>query len=226
MEVLAGILVREEIQLPERDLSTEFYQETARNAAALFGYSAIADRIQKDRHLREAAEVLADLEIVPYSKTTVEQYKTKKLEEINHPVDMHESMCLGGVLLGALLLFGFGGVLSFTFENHFINTYLTWGVGIGFLTIAFSCLAFGESRNYEWIRLPFDATYKEDLSKTAFVVDTAVRVASRLPEAKFFIEELRLHESVSDPFLVLEYGGQDFYLEVWGEKDFELNNRR
>jgi len=61
-----------------------------------------------------------------------------------------------------------------------------------------------------------------------FALHTAVRISEKMPGAMFFIDQLtgdvperssRWYDS--DPFLVLEYYGQDHHLEAWDESDFE-----
>ncbi|MFB3812797.1 MAG: hypothetical protein ACE14L_01700 [Terriglobales bacterium] len=54
----------------------------------------------------------------------------------------------------------------------------------------------------------------------AFALSKAIEIKERLPKAEFYVEELVV-EKQYDPFLVVRCGREEFYLEVWDERDFE-----
>lgn len=56
-----------------------------------------------------------------------------------------------------------------------------------------------------------------------FVLNKAVQIAEKMPSAQFCIQELH-HTSKRidpDPFLVVSYGDESYYIEVWDEPTFE-----
>ena len=46
-------------------------------------------------------------------------------------------------------------------------------------------------------------------------------IASYLPDATLEVDELRNSERIYDPFLAVSYGEESYYVEVWGEPEFE-----
>lgn len=50
------------------------------------------------------------------------------------------------------------------------------------------------------------------------VLNKAVQIKEQLPQVEIFIEELT---RVPDPFLVVKFGREEFYVEVWDEPKFE-----
>lgn len=49
----------------------------------------------------------------------------------------------------------------------------------------------------------------------------AAEIASNLPNATFDVDELRSSERVYDPFLVVSYGDETYYVVVWDEPVIE-----
>lgn len=52
----------------------------------------------------------------------------------------------------------------------------------------------------------------------AFVLRKAIQIKLAAPECKLFVETLANHP---DPFLVVKQGNEEYYVEVWDEKEFE-----
>jgi hypothetical protein len=68
-----------------------------------------------------------------------------------------------------------------------------------------------------WVRIPL-----EEVSKSPeFVKDKARGIASLLPDATLTIEQLRSEKQAYDPFLIVSYAGESYYIEVWEEPGFE-----
>lgn len=61
----------------------------------------------------------------------------------------------------------------------------------------------------------------EALDVPDYVKAKAAEIASHLPNAALEVDELRGSERIYDPFLVVSYGDASYYVEVWGEPDFE-----
>jgi hypothetical protein len=80
-----------------------------------------------------------------------------------------------------------------------------------------------ERRNYtlvvEWKAIPLRG-YEKPVPD--FVLNKAVQIAEKLPQAVFHVEEFQVREvPLPDPFLVVSYEGERYWIEVWDEKDFE-----
>jgi hypothetical protein len=54
-----------------------------------------------------------------------------------------------------------------------------------------------------------------------FVKDKARQIASLLPDATFTVEQLRSEKQAYDPFLIVSYADESYYVEVWEEPEFE-----
>jgi hypothetical protein len=53
-----------------------------------------------------------------------------------------------------------------------------------------------------------------------FALSKAVEIKQQLPKAEFYVEELVVDKQY-DPFLVVRCGREEFYVDVWDERDFE-----
>jgi hypothetical protein len=42
-----------------------------------------------------------------------------------------------------------------------------------------------------------------------------------LPDATFTVEQLRSEKQAYDPFLIVSYADESYYVEVWEEPEFE-----
>ena len=69
----------------------------------------------------------------------------------------------------------------------------------------------------QWVKSPPEKA----VDVPEFVKAKAAEIASRLPEATFTVEELRSERRVYDPFLIVSYGDESYYVEVWDESNFE-----
>jgi hypothetical protein len=54
-----------------------------------------------------------------------------------------------------------------------------------------------------------------------FVWAKAREIASCLPEATFTTEQLQSECRIYDPLLIVSYADGSYYIEVWGESEFE-----
>jgi len=77
---------------------------------------------------------------------------------------------------------------------------------------------------FSWERISWEST---DIEKYVdpipeFALSRAVELRERLPKARFKIEfPVRNEIPKSDPFLLMTYGSEEYYLEVWDEPRFE-----
>ena len=68
-----------------------------------------------------------------------------------------------------------------------------------------------------WVRVPL----KEVRDAPEFVKAKAREIANSLPEATFTVEQLRSEKKIYDPFLIVSYAHESYYVEVWEEPEFE-----
>jgi len=69
----------------------------------------------------------------------------------------------------------------------------------------------------QWVKSPLEKA----VDVPEFVKAKAAEIAAHLPEATFSVEELRSERRVYDPFLIVSYGDESYYVEVWDESNFE-----
>jgi hypothetical protein len=70
-----------------------------------------------------------------------------------------------------------------------------------------------------WVRVPPE----EGRDVPEFVKAKAREIANLLPEATFTVEQLRSEKKIYDPFLIVSYADESYYVEVWEEPEFERN---
>src|SRR5713101_5483681 len=68
-----------------------------------------------------------------------------------------------------------------------------------------------------WVRVPLE----EVRDAPEFVKAKAREIANLLPDATFTVEQLRSEEKKYDPFLIVSYADESYYVEVWEEPEFE-----
>ena len=68
-----------------------------------------------------------------------------------------------------------------------------------------------------WVRLPLD----EVPNVPEFVKAKAREIANLMPDATFTVEQLRSETNMYDPFLIVSYADESYYVEVWEEPEFE-----
>jgi hypothetical protein len=68
-----------------------------------------------------------------------------------------------------------------------------------------------------WARVPLE----EAADVPEFVAAKIREITSSLPNATFTVEQLRSECRLYDPFLIVSYGEESYYVEVWNEPVFE-----
>ena len=68
-----------------------------------------------------------------------------------------------------------------------------------------------------WVRVPLE----EVCNVPEFVKAKASEIANLLPDATFTVEQLRGEKNMYDPFLIVSYADESYYLEAWEELGFE-----
>ncbi len=68
-----------------------------------------------------------------------------------------------------------------------------------------------------WVRVPLGKVR----DAPEFVKAKAREIANLLPDATFTVEQLRSEKKIYDPFLIVSYADESYYVEVWEEPEFE-----
>src|SRR6266852_2645256 len=68
-----------------------------------------------------------------------------------------------------------------------------------------------------WVRVPLGKVR----NAPGFVKAKAREIANLLPDATFTVEQLRREKKIYDPFLIVSYADESYYVEVWEETEFE-----
>lgn len=245
---------------------------TADQAKKIFGYDRLSSNIRAKRKEKleklaadargcearrqqaiaqsEAREVLTRLDIVPYSKESVEKYKAAVVDKAE---DAHYLNGGAATTSGWLILLFFvvaiasavvaGAHKTVTIWDHVALYSFFAGAGSIVLSIVFSFIGTkapgrwcttretrGNFPGYHWVE---EGLHRYDDEADPFALAIALQIHEYLPGADFHVEVLRQkpvpkvehRPSASawdgDPFLVLRVAGEDHYLAVWGEPDFE-----
>jgi hypothetical protein len=237
---VAKVLKRESIGLPEAKESPETdlvdFSSMADEAQEILGYHvlkvSITEKAAKEQKLFEVRQVMAGLDIRPFTPESVEAYKAV-MEWRAQPLSEHIGLWMFGtfavVLFASMVTFVLGGVTGGLF-NYF-STVPNWlwtvlqcsivGVPVGFAGFLLSgFLAFpNKETKVSWDRYSISA-YGKPIPE--FALQSAIDLKKQCPEANFFIEEMVAKRVPrADPFLVMVFRGESFYLEVWNEPGFK-----
>jgi hypothetical protein len=141
------------------------------------------------------------------------------------------SFCLFcGLFMGGMVGGGPGSTEVWTPMHYARNTIfaiLAIADAITFCVLAFGKEAWGagDRKIRAWRAIPLSA-YQGTIPE--YVLAKAVSIAEAIPAARFYIEQLvstTEHNAFAkmepDPFLIVEYSDERYYIEVWDEKDFE-----
>ncbi len=71
-----------------------------------------------------------------------------------------------------------------------------------------------------WVRVPLE----EATNVPEFISAKVGEITSSLPEAIFTVEQLRSERQLYDPFLIVSYSEESYYVDVWNEPEFERDH--
>src|SRR4029077_20033027 len=69
----------------------------------------------------------------------------------------------------------------------------------------------------QWVKVSLE----DALDVPEFIWAKAREIASCLPEATFTVDQLQSERRIYDPFLIVSYADESYYIEVWDESRFE-----
>ena len=152
--------------------------------------------------------VLEQLAIIPFTAKSVTRYKRKKMAAV-----MEEIKNRTGLLQEMIPAYWERQVLcrlkpdeAFHSQNDDISLIKFFDLGVARLAVY-----------VRWEKKPLTKA----LGVPEYVSAKAAEIANSLPNATFEVDELHSLNRVYDPFLIVSYGEEVFYVEVWDEPVFE-----
>ena len=154
--------------------------------------------------------VLEELNIIPFTAESVAEYKRERLDEVACklcPADAEEIK-----------------ERDFSHWEHAELKWLQEKRALHNLNGDKPVIRFWKTRDWQrfytylqWVKSPLEKA----VDVPEFVRAKAAEIANRVPEATFGVEELRSERRAYDPFLIVSYGDESYYVEVWDESNFE-----
>jgi hypothetical protein len=204
------------------------YRREVGDVLAKLGYPHLRDTCATEHpKASDLLAVLYDVDDAPFTRTSVEQYKEKKLKELN--VAPWEQIFFENGFQASFLIMLMLSLVATVFHisgaEFIAEIIVAVSTAALVLTGIFLLVLYARRRealwhNYSWQRLPLEK-YSEQLP-----FDVAERIAKihrSLPCAEFKVDHLvcERRNPDPDPFLIVCYGGQEFYIAVWDEPDFD-----
>ncbi len=208
------LLERQQALVPEWD-DREFNEEFVKQCETTLGYHHLTAR--RDQHDTDSwfCGILNELGIKPFTSASVEKYKADMLWKAHQP----RRLWLYGV---ATVLFacicGLSASLCFNMPLLGIP-FLIVGIisGIAVYTVSFDPPT---SLAWEWSTLDIGAV----ANVPEFALQTALDVKRKVEGHHIYmrVNVLRNREQQArDPFLIVRFNGQDYYVEVWNEPGYK-----
>lgn len=223
----------------------EMRQKLAVKASKVLSYSQLERTIGSGTLLGK----LKELDIAPFSTSAVHAYMNSKVWRGIRPSTKHSLSYLLVAIASLVGIFVNGhaakvNLTALQYENWPFYPYLLVNLllvisGIGFTAASVIWAASSElqrpRRVREWVQYSLDG-YSGAVPE--FALEHAVRIKEALPDAAFKVVQLTYREDqreaeralmariererrLQDPFLLVEYGSESFYIDVWDEKEFE-----
>lgn len=230
----AKLLERKPVSLESSvDTALFSFDGLADEAAVLLGYKALKDHIVRTREQAACEkkalpfkQVLAELDIKPFTKEGVEKYKKQTADRVewaaNH-IGLRASIyaCMVCACMVALMLVVFP-VVDLILGLPDGSWQVFWGLALSSLIAFVSIMGFGEA--YGWPKATWRRIQLSSYGKLIpeFALDTAVNIKKAYPQANYYVEELSVDHITKDPFLVVvDAEDNAYYVEVWNEPNFK-----
>lgn len=209
---------------------TDARVDLARAAQEKLGYKKLAQAIAIPGALLYQ---LRELAITPLVTARVQQYQASKVRK-GMWSGTKEFWCAFAfeVFVVTLFIYSMRGafnekVAAFSSLHGGLNFVLGCIMVIGFAYTAFGAwLEIGHGKRIitEWAKAHI-ATYKGNVPE--FALSKAIEIKNALPAVDFKVEYLVEHHEekirpLPDPFLVAYLGDEEYYIEVWDEKEYEV----
>lgn len=207
-----GIL---EVMKPEEDASLEVFDSVAERAADELGYKLLKEKRDKLVARNRLVQALTKLGIPVYDPATVERYKAATLKEARAARWRREWRIARWFAASSAGLIG-TALLLFMHDRAIFSGLL----GAGLIALAIGIigvkLVYDEVGKIGW-RKQFVSQHNTSEIPT-FVLERALMLRTECLGVKFEIESI-MAEKI-DPFLVVEAGGEHFYIAYWSEPGF------
>ena len=184
--------------------------------------------VSQTEHPKTLLELLSKLAIDPFEPSSVAQYKNSQVRQIiaqNPKINIivfYACIYSFGLSLIAgpflMILFGVTGSWISKETQFTILSYASLSI-IFFDILAFLLISLFGFRSAHWVRKSV-FEYQEPIPE--FVAQTISDIQQWSDSCKFYfdvmeIEEVNEFKTEYDPFLVVEYQGKEYYIEVWNE---------
>lgn len=223
-----SVLERQKLQvnLDMLNLSTDL----AKEAKSRLGYEAGSNLLLQQQSIQQNKETLAKvfdaLGIEPFNRATVERYKAAQLKRLNKGIGLwqwaNSESAIGSAVILGLVIGVIGLVLNFICNFRPVGANICWWL---FPVASFSYFTFvvlaGLGQDRQRFRWDMSNINYYEKPVPHFALSRAIELKKQLPNAEFYVEELKSETLTKDPFLVLKAGGFFCYLDVWDEPTFE-----
>lgn len=239
-----SILERVPVCLESSEITTDVVEKTeeselkqlAQKASLKLGYRLLEETVdglvvaQREREFEEKTRTskennellnaLSKLDIVPFSKNSVESYKTQAVEDarkmlgkLNTIKEIMPLALVSIVLLscGSMIVLYILNVLGFISDSPVSIAATTLIISLVSLVLSINL-----AKTLVWTNTEIK-NYQQPIPE--FVLRKALQIKEKVPDAQFFVEHL---EEKYDPFLKVKHGNLDLYIEVWNEPKFEF----
>lgn len=239
-----SILERVPVCLESSEITTDVVEKTgeselkqlARKASLKLGYYLLEETVddsavvQKQREFEEKTRIskennelinaLSKLDIVPFSKDSVESYKTQAVRDAKKMLGklntIKEILPIALILIamlsfGSIIILGILNNLGFISDLPISIALFTFVISMVGLSLLINLV-----KTLVWTNTEIK-NYQQPIPE--FVLNKALQIKERVPSAQFFVEHL---EEKHDPFLKVKHGNLDLYIEVWDEPKFEF----
>jgi hypothetical protein len=217
-----ALLEREPIAIPKMSEEVELRVELAREAEKKLGYSALTNALAEQGAIHELPAALSGLGIQPFSLESVQTYQAAKLAEVNgqrKPSFFQRHAEGVFVALVLVVLASFLAGLTFAEKGHRGLTITCFVLtGVSFLSLASAEVFEPKVTTWHWGRRALQG-YPGEIPE--FILQRALAIQEKVPEAEFYVEHLSKERRVADPFLVVSHARRSYYVDVWEEPRFE-----
>jgi hypothetical protein len=198
------------------------HAEFAAQVGERLGYTNLANTEVADEQLKRC---LAELEIQPFTAESVTKYKAQAVAEFEAAAVKRGEGELSDTSLrwfAASVICGLALLLATALASPFVGNPAAFLVFVGAFVVAGALAMVG-------LLIPREAPYRWYLRQLEryegpvpeFALQTALDIKKRLPEARFWVDELRRNAPTDEPFLSVSlHDSGRYYLEVWNEPGF------
>lgn len=227
-----SLLIREKILSDNNPKVKSTQGLQALKIKKVLGYGVLQEKIEKEiaknYHHPQLIDAFNELEIHPFTQSSVEKYMDLKLEDANHVPVVFESPNKFG-LDSIVPIMGVSLGISLVFESVVIYNVVLFACGsvltMGSLKMLcdYSSLfrvqrSFPRSSNlYQWEKIEI-SNYKNEVPEWA--LNMATELKERVPASAFYIHELKEKTKI-DPFLSVVCGEKEYFIAQWDEPGFK-----